>query len=87
MSRIEALESGDVTDAVLLGGRIFLLGTRGLQVSDRSGERVVGSVDVRARAKLSGDGRHLALVGADGLQVVDATPFVSGAARPARATR
>jgi len=77
VSRIESLEAGDVGDAVMLGGHLFLLGARGLQVSDSSGERLIDSIDVDSRVKLSGDGRHLALVGEGGLQMVDATPFVS----------
>jgi hypothetical protein len=80
VSRIDAIESGEVSDVVLLGGRLFILGTRGLQVSDRSGERLIGSVDVGSRRQLSGDGRHLVLVGEQGLQVVDATPFLYSAA-------
>jgi hypothetical protein len=84
VSRIDAIESGEVSDVVLLGGRLFILGTRGLQVSDRSGERLIGSVDVGSRRQLSGDGRHLVLVGEQGLQVVDATPFLYSAAASGR---
>ena len=82
-ARIETLESGAVSDALLLGGRLYLLGSRGLQVSDRSGDRLVSSVDVGSRSRLSGDGRHLALVGERGLQLVDTTAFVHSGARPA----
>jgi hypothetical protein len=85
VSRIDVLESGAVSDVALLGGRLFILGDRGLQVSDRSGERVVNSVDVGSKYQLSGDGRHQVVVGDAGLQVVDATPFLrSAAATPRR---
>jgi hypothetical protein len=79
-SRIEMNEVGDVRDAAFLAGRIFLLGDRGLQVLDASGERVVESVDVDPRQLLDAGGRHLVLAGERSLQVVDATPFVASAA-------
>jgi hypothetical protein len=79
-SRIEMNEVGEVRDAAFLAGRIFLLGDRGLQVLDASGERVVESVDVDPRQLLDAGGRHLVLAGERSLQVVDATPFVASAA-------
>jgi hypothetical protein len=84
-SRIEMNQVGEVRDAAFLAGRIFLLGDRGLQVLDASGERVVESVDVDPRQLLDAGGRHLVLAGENSLQVVDATPFVASAAA-ARAT-
>lgn len=77
-SRIAADGVGELRDAVLAGGRIFLLGERGLQVSDPRGTRVVESADVAARASLDPMGRHLVMVGEHTLQVVDTTPFVAG---------
>lgn len=79
VSRIGTDEAGAIEDAAIVGGRIFLLGSRGLQVSDRSGERVVESVDVEARQRLASAGRHLVMVGAQRLQVVDGTPFFAQA--------
>ncbi|MEE9609380.1 MAG: hypothetical protein V3U03_16690 [Myxococcota bacterium] len=76
LSRIDMLEVGEVEDAVLAGGRLFLLGARGLQVTDPSGEHVVDSADVSARRRIGATGRHLVLIGEKGLQVVDTTPFV-----------
>jgi hypothetical protein len=83
-SRVDAAEVGEVRDAVVVGGRLFLLGPRGLQVSDPSGERVVDSADVEAIQRLQAAGRHLVMVGDNSLQVVDTTPFFAadGAAAP-----
>jgi hypothetical protein len=75
-SRFETDEVGDVRDALLVSNQIFLLGDRGLQVVDRSGERVVESLDVSARQRLAVGGRHLVLIGGRTLEVVDSTPFV-----------
>jgi hypothetical protein len=81
-SRVDAAEVGEVRDAVVVGGRLFLLGARGLQVSDPTGERVVDSADVEARQRMGAAGRHLVIIGENSLQVVDTTPFLvtSGAA-------
>lgn len=83
VSRIGTEEVGEIQDASVLAGRVFLIGTRGLQVSDRSGERVVESVDVEARHRLDAGGRHVVLIGERSLQVVDATAFAARA--PAKA--
>ncbi|MEM7408604.1 MAG: hypothetical protein AAF430_00035 [Myxococcota bacterium] len=77
LSRIGGNESGRVLDAAVLNQRLFLLGPRGLQVVDRSGERIVDSVDVAARERLDVSGRHLVMIGEKALQVVDGTAFVS----------
>jgi hypothetical protein len=76
-SRIDVGEAGEIQDATLSGGRLFLLGDRGLQVTDASGERVVDSADVVARSRIAVAGRHLVMIGERALQVVDATPFVA----------
>jgi hypothetical protein len=76
-SRFEASEVGEVRDALPVSNQLFLLGDRGLQVVDRSGERVVESLDVSARQHLAVGGRHLVLIGARTLEVVDSTPFVA----------
>jgi hypothetical protein len=75
-SRIGGSESGRIRDAAVISGRLFLLGPRGLQVADASGERIVDSVDVEARERIDVSGRHLVMIGERSLQVVDATPFV-----------
>jgi LVIVD repeat len=83
VSRIETTEAGEIDDATVVGERLFLLGPRGLQVADPSGERVVDSVDVLPRQHLAATGRHLVAVDAGQLQVVDATPFLTTAAASA----
>jgi hypothetical protein len=63
--------------------RLFLLGERGLQVTDARGSRVVDSACVVARLRVAPAGRHLVMIGEKTLQVVDATPFVAGSAMAA----
>lgn len=77
VSRLATREVGEIQDATVIAGRLFLVGPRGLQVSDRAGERVVGSVDVSARHRLDASGRHVVLIGENQLQVVDTSAFVS----------
>lgn len=81
VSRLDRTETGEVRDAVVVAGRVFVLGPRGLQVSDESGERLADFVDVAARDRIATSGRHVVLIGDDRIQVVDATPF--GGTRPA----
>ena len=85
VSRMDRSEVGEIRDATVVSGRIFVVGPRGLQVSDPTGERVLDSVDVEARDRLGASGRHLVLIGDGRLQVVDATPFA--ATRPASPAR
>jgi len=82
-SRIETAEAGEVRDAAMVGGRLFLLGARGLQLTDARGSRVVDSACVVARLRVAPAGRHLVMIGEKALQVVDATPFVAGSAMAA----
>jgi hypothetical protein len=77
VSRIDASEVGEIQDAFALAGRVFLIGVRGLQVSDASGERVVESVDVIPRHRLDASGRHVVLIGDRHLQVVDTTALTA----------
>jgi hypothetical protein len=79
-SRIETAEAGEIRDAALVAGRLFLLGERGLQLADVDGTRVVDSACVATRLRFAPAGRHLVMVGEKSLQVADATPFVAGAA-------
>lgn len=83
LSRIDAVQAGALEDAVVVDGRVFLLGERGLQLVDRSGTRVAQSADVSARARLDAMGRHVVLVGENRLQVVDTTPFLASPAAAA----
>jgi hypothetical protein len=79
-SRVETAEAGEIRDAAMVAGRLFLLGERGLQLTDASGSRVVDSACVVSRSRVAPAGRHLVMIGEKSLQVVDATPFVAGSA-------
>ncbi len=76
LSRLRRDEVGEIHDVALLGGRVFLLGTRGLQVVDPRRGVVLDSVDVDARQTLSATGRLLVAGGDGGVQLVDATPWM-----------
>jgi hypothetical protein len=80
VSRIDANAAGEIRDAARVGGRLFLLGQRGLQLTDPRGAQVVDAAWVSARQRVARSGRHLVMVGEKSLQVVDTTPFVSGPA-------
>jgi hypothetical protein len=77
IARFNGKQTGKILDASTIGDRLFLIGPRGLQVTDPRGERIVDSVDVEARRRVEAAGRHLVIVGEKSLQVVDATPFVT----------
>ena len=78
-ARIGGTETGRILDAAVIEDRVFLIGPRGLQVVDPSGERIIDSVDVLARERIDVAGRHLVMIGEKSLQVVDATPFMTSA--------
>jgi hypothetical protein len=84
LSRINTRDAGRILDASTIGDQLFLIGPRGLQVTDPSGERIVDSVDVVARSRVEAVDRHLVMVGEKSLQVVDATPFVASEAPASR---
>jgi hypothetical protein len=75
-ARVSTEAAGETSDALVARGRIFLLGERGLQVTDASGQRIADAADVSSRTRVSASGRHLVMIGDAGLQVVDTTPFV-----------
>lgn len=79
-SRIDTTEAGALRDAARIGGRLFLLGERGLQLTDAQGAHVVDAACVAARLQVAPAGRHLVMIGEKSLQVVDTTPFVSAPA-------
>ena len=83
ISKLSRRVSGPVRDAVRVGDRVFLLGARGVGLLDRSGRRMVETVDVMPRERLARSGRHLVLVGENRLQVVDALPFAREFSSPA----
>jgi hypothetical protein len=77
---------GSVNDAAIVGGSVFLIGERGLQVFDPVRGRVVDGVDVAGRAALGASGARLIAIGNDQLEVVDASPWIArvAPAAPAR---
>ncbi|MFQ5418255.1 MAG: hypothetical protein ACE5FL_14615 [Myxococcota bacterium] len=77
VARVTAAEAGEIRDAMMARGRLFLLGSRGLLVMDRRGQRVEDTLDVAARGRFDAAGRHLMLIGDRELQVVDTTPFMA----------
>jgi hypothetical protein len=75
IAKLSTHEIGDVVDATRVRGRVFLVGTRGLQVLNRSLTRVEEMIDVGMRSRVTVMGRHLVTANDAGLQVVDATPW------------
>ena len=75
LARLDAKELGQISDAAIVGSRLFAVGERGLQVFDARSGRLLDSVDVAGRFAIDAAGRHVVVIGADKLQVVDATPW------------
>jgi hypothetical protein len=73
-----------IRDVVPLNGRLFVLGKRGLEVSDRMGESVSDLIQVEADERVVATDRFLVLTGGPLLEIVDAGPYRSGAASPLR---
>ena len=84
--RPKAATLGRVTDVAVVGGSVFVIGERGLQVWDPQRGRVVDAIDVKGRAALDAAGGHVVAIGGDRLEVVDVTPWIarSAPASPAR---
>jgi hypothetical protein len=76
LARLKYDLTGRVEDVSLVGGRIALLGSRGLQLLDQHAQRVVESIDVKPGLRVVRMDRHLVVAGGQELQVVDATPFL-----------
>jgi len=77
LAKLSTREVGAVLDATRIGGRIFLVGERGLQLLSRSLDRVEETIDVGRRGLVSVMGRHLVTASGESLQVVDATPWTA----------
>jgi hypothetical protein len=78
LAKLSTRDIGTVVDATRVRGRVFLVGTRGLQVLNRSLTRVEETIDVGERNRVTVMGRHLVAADGGGLQVVDATPWADG---------
>lgn len=74
-AKLFARELGDVSDATMIDGRIYLVGQRGLQVLNPRMDGVEETVDVGARRRIAAMGRHLVTADGAGLQVVDGSPW------------
>lgn len=74
-SRLTRKLVGNVHDASEVGGRIFLLGDRGLQLLDSSASHVVEYVDVEPKERIARMGRFLVAVGEEGMQIIDSAPL------------
>ena len=75
LARLNVSDVGRVSDALALGGKLFAVGDRGLQIFDARSGRLLDSVDVEGHLALDASGRHVVVIGSDLLQVVDATPW------------
>lgn len=86
LARPRSNVTGTVSDAAILGGAVFLVGERGLQVFDPARGRVIDGVDVKGRSALAAGGGRLVAIGGDRLEVVDASPWIArvAPAAPAR---
>jgi hypothetical protein len=84
VAKLNRSSSGEVRDALSMAGRIFLVGSRGVQLLDADRTRVAEAVDVVPRQFIARSGRHLVLAGEDHLQVVDVLPFTGLPPLPAR---
>ena len=87
LARVNTSDVGTVTDALALGGRLWTLGDRGLQIFDVRSGRLLDSVDVEGHLALDASGRHVVVIGSDQLQVVDATPWTGSRAAASMAQR
>jgi hypothetical protein len=88
-ARIDGSVLGSVSDLTALGGKLYALGERGLQVAGPQGEVVSDAIQVGAQAAMTRKDHYVFLVGQRALEVVDIGPFAmeaggaSAAAAPA----
>jgi hypothetical protein len=86
LARPKASTLGNVTDVSVVGGTVFVIGERGLQVLDPQRGRIIDAIDVKGRVALDAAGGHVVAIGSDRLEVVDVTPWIARSvpAAPAR---
>lgn len=75
VSRLEQKHVGKIEDVVAVEGRVFLVGSRGLQLLDTKLRNVVEFVDIEPKERAARMGRFLVTTGEEGLQVVDSAPL------------
>lgn len=85
-AHINSTGRGEIRDAVVRGGQLYLLTERGLLISNLRDVATDDALDITPRARLASAGRYVVAVGDGNLQVVDTTPFLN-AARPASKQR
>lgn len=82
IGRLRPDRVGRIADAGRAGGRIFLVGERGIQVLGSDLDRVVDVVDAVPAGSIAAFGRHLVAVGGSKLQVIDGLPFGARPGKP-----
>lgn len=79
-ARIDASVLGAVNDMTGLGGQLYVVGDRGLQVAGAKGEVVVDAIQVGVETTMTRKDHYLFLAGARALEVVDIGPYAMHAA-------
>lgn len=74
-ARIDASVLGSVNDLTSLGGQLYTVGDRGLQVVGTRGESVTDAIQVGVRSAMTRKDHYLFVVGERALEVVDIGPF------------
>jgi hypothetical protein len=77
LARLRISSVGHVADGAIVGGKVFLLGERGLLVVEPDSGRIVDSVDVAGTTAVGIAGGQIVTVGGDQLDVVDASPWTA----------
>jgi hypothetical protein len=70
---------GNINDVVAMGGRLYVVGDRGLEVADREGVWVADRIQVDANQRVRAMGRFLVLAGGPVVEVLDVSPYTAAA--------
>jgi hypothetical protein len=73
--QLEVDKVGHLSDAVADEGRTYLLGDRGLQVTDQSRQKISDAIQVRGSQGVVRNGRYIFVAGERTLEVVDVGPY------------
>jgi hypothetical protein len=79
LAKLSSRQIGEVTDAVRVRGRTFLIGERGALLLDRALTRIEQVFEVGPRERGTVMGRHLLVAGGSGVQVVDPAAWATSA--------
>ena len=77
LSKLSSRQIGEVSDAVRVRGRTFLIGERGAILLDRTLARIEQVIETEPRKTGTVMGRHLVVAGGTGIQVVDPAGWTS----------